>query len=69
MTYEIESDTSMTFKNRSEPTGSVQGAKFRVNVRTGFVSVEIEQDGGGAITAIVSKEQIEALAAAIKGGN
>lgn len=69
MTYEIESDSSMTFKNGNEPTGPVRSAKFRINVRTGYAMVEIVQDGGEAITAVVSKEQVEAIAAAIKGGN
>lgn len=69
MTYEIESDSSMTFKDGTEPTGPIRSAKFRVNVRTEYTMVEIVQDGGEAITAVISKEQIEAIAAAIKGGN
>lgn len=69
MTFEIDSTTSMVFKNQTDPAGPVRNARVRVNRTLAYASIEIIQANGEAMTAIVDAEQLDALVAAIKGGN
>lgn len=66
MTHDINSSKTLRFTHDTKPASDVQAGTVRVNVRPEYASVEVIQEDGHASTAIVSREQILALAASIE---
>ena len=70
MTFGIDSKTSMTFKNKTEKSGKPQAAKVVVcRSHSAGSSIEIVQANGDVMVAVVDAEQLDALAAALRGEN